>query len=100
MTTGVGPARVMLVEHHPALRDGVLALWNSQPDIEVVGGLAASQPEAFSRLQSHAPGVIIVDARLPVLRVLISQIRSANSRARIISLVEYEWDGDGLSDTP
>jgi DNA-binding NarL/FixJ family response regulator len=90
----------MLVEHHPALRDGVLALLNSQPDIEVVGGLAASQPDAFSHFQRHAPDVTIVDAGLPGVTVLISQIRSANSRARIISLVDYEWDGDGLSDTP
>jgi DNA-binding NarL/FixJ family response regulator len=85
--------RVMPVEHHPTLREGLLALLNSQPDIEVVSAPANAR-EALADFRRLAPDVIVVDASLAGVEELVSQIRAAQTNVRIITVVDYDWDGE------
>jgi RNA polymerase sigma factor (sigma-70 family) len=55
--------RVLIVEDHQVVADGLAALLNDQPDIAVVG-YAASVADAVIRAQELAPEVVLVDFRL------------------------------------
>ncbi|HSS93983.1 MAG TPA: response regulator transcription factor [Candidatus Dormibacteraeota bacterium] len=55
--------RVLIVEDHQVVADGLAALLNDQPDITVVG-YAASVADAVIRAQELAPEVVLVDFRL------------------------------------
>jgi DNA-binding NarL/FixJ family response regulator len=58
-----GPIRVMIVEDHQVVAEGLAALLNDQPDMTVVGK-AASVVESIARAQEITPGVVLVDFRL------------------------------------
>ena len=62
--TGAGTIRVMIVEDHQIVTEGLVALLNGQPDIEVVG-TAGSVAESVPRAQELAPDVLLLDFRLP-----------------------------------
>jgi two-component system response regulator DevR len=55
--------RVLIVEDHQVVADGLAALLNDQPDITVVG-YAASVADAVIRAQELAPEIVLVDFRL------------------------------------
>lgn len=56
--------RVLLVDDHPMVRDGLGALLNDQPDIEVVGE-AASGEEALIEVARLQPDLVIMDVSMP-----------------------------------
>jgi two-component system invasion response regulator UvrY len=56
--------RVLLVDDHPMVRNGLAALLNDQPDIEVVGE-AASGEEALIDVARLQPDLVIMDASMP-----------------------------------
>jgi two-component system, NarL family, response regulator DevR len=62
--TGAGTIRVMIVEDHRIVSEGLEALLNSQPDMEVVGS-ASSVAESVPRAKELAPDVVLLDFRLP-----------------------------------
>ena len=55
--------RVLIVEDHQVVADGLSALLNDQPDMKVVGS-AASVVDAVARVQELKPEVVLVDFRL------------------------------------
>lgn len=55
--------RVLVVDDHPVFRDGLAALLNSLPDMEVTG-VAADGPEALSFLSAEAVDVVLMDLNL------------------------------------
>jgi DNA-binding NarL/FixJ family response regulator len=57
------PIRVLIVEDHQVVADGLAALLNSQPDMTVVG-TAASVHESVARAADSRPDVVLVDFRL------------------------------------
>jgi DNA-binding NarL/FixJ family response regulator len=61
---GHGQIRVMIVEDHVIVSEGLSALLNDQPDITVIGS-AASVAESVSNAESLLPDVLLVDFRLP-----------------------------------
>lgn len=89
------PIRVLVVEDHHIVRQGLVALLNVAEGLEVVGE-AADGVEAISQFQSHHPDVTLLDLRLP--RVggvdVIQRIRAEVPQARIIVLTTYEGDED------
>ena len=85
--------RVMSVDDHPLLREGISKIINDQPDMEVVA-VAASGAEAIQRFREHQPDVTLLDLRLPDMHGLdvLMTIRSEFHGARIVMLTTAEGD--------
>lgn len=87
------PIRVLIVDDHPVVRQGLQSLLSNYPDIQVAGeadtGLRALEEAA--RLQ---PDVVLLDIRLPGANGIdvTRQLRRQNPQARIIILTAYEDD--------
>lgn len=60
----MAPIRVLLVDDHDVVRQGLRAIISSQPDIEVVGE-AATGEEGLRRVGFDQPHVVVLDVRLP-----------------------------------
>jgi DNA-binding NarL/FixJ family response regulator len=58
--------RLLVVDDQAMVREGFAALLNAQPDIEVVG-TAENGREAIAAVGEHAPDVVLMDVRMPVL---------------------------------
>lgn len=85
--------RVMSVEDHPLLREGIAAIINNQPDMSLVGA-ASSGKEAIQAFRTLKPDVTLMDLSLPDLNgieVMIA-IRAEFADARIIMLTTFEGD--------
>ncbi len=60
------PIRVMLVDDHDIVRNGIKSLLEVQPDIEVIAE-ASNGAEAISRAQETHPDVAVIDITMPVM---------------------------------
>lgn len=87
------PIRVMTVDDHPALRDGVATMLEHEADITVVAE-AANGAEAVERFEQSRPDVTLLDLQMPVMDGLeaITRIRAMAPAARIIVLTTYTGD--------
>jgi DNA-binding NarL/FixJ family response regulator len=87
--------RVLCVDDHPVVRDGVAALINLQPDMMLVGA-AATGREALERFFALNPDVALLDLQLPDMSGfdLIKKIKDKSPNARIIVLSSHEGDVD------
>lgn len=56
--------RVLSVDDHPLMREGISKIIDSQPDMAVVAG-AATGGDAIEQFRQHKPNVILLDIRLP-----------------------------------
>src|ERR1700716_1926208 len=85
--------RVLSVDDHPLLREGIAAIINSQPDMLLVAQ-AATGTEAIQKFREHRPDVTLMDLRLPDLSGIDAMIaiRTEFSDARIIMLTTFEGD--------
>ena len=87
--------RVFSVDDHPLLREGIAAIINNQPDMELAAA-AATGREAIQQFRHEQPDVTLMDLRLPDMSgidVLIA-IRAEFPEARIIMLTTFEGDVD------
>lgn len=87
--------RVFSVDDHPMLREGVAAIINNQPDMEMVAQ-AATGGEAIQMFRQHQPDVTLMDLRLPDMTGIDATIaiRTEFPEARIIMLTTFEGDVD------
>lgn len=60
------PIRVVLVEDHPLLREGLAALLREDPDIAIVG-MAANGQEALDTIPVLNPDLVLMDINMPVM---------------------------------
>jgi DNA-binding NarL/FixJ family response regulator len=83
--------RVLVVDDHAILREGVRALLQLQPDIDVVGEAddGAKAIEAVSRLD---PDVVLMDIAMPGLGGIEAtiELKKLGKRARVLILSQYE----------
>ncbi len=87
--------RVLCVDDHVVVRDGLSAIINRHPDMNVVA-VAGSAGEAIDQYERHHPDVTLMDLRLPDASGFeaIHRIRRLDPRARIVVLTMYEGDVD------
>jgi DNA-binding NarL/FixJ family response regulator len=87
--------RVLCVDDHPIVREGLTAIINLQPDM-TVAGTAATGGEALTRFVELSPDVALVDLQLPDMSgiALIRKIKEHAANARIVVLSSFEGDVD------
>jgi DNA-binding NarL/FixJ family response regulator len=87
--------RILFVDDHPVVRDGLEAIINLQPDM-VSAGAAATGAEALEQFLKLQPDVTLVDLQLPDMSGfdLIKRIRDKSPNARIVVLSSHEGDVD------
>jgi DNA-binding NarL/FixJ family response regulator len=85
--------RVLTVDDHALLREGIAAVVNDQADMELVAQAATGQ-EAIQQFRKHRPDVTLMDIRMPGLSGIdaIIAIRNEFVDARLIILTTFEGD--------
>jgi len=85
--------RVMSVDDHPLLRQGLAAIINLENDMTLVAE-AASGAEAIEAHRAHSPDVTLMDLRLPDMSGVdcLSAIRLVSPTARVVMFSTYEGD--------
>ncbi|MEV4108522.1 response regulator transcription factor [Nonomuraea sp. NPDC049695] len=86
--------RVLIVDDHPVVREGLRGMLQAEPDIEVVGE-AGSADEAVAVVPRLRPDVILMDLRMPGGDG-VSAIGRLGSDRRVVVLTTYEDDGEIL----
>jgi DNA-binding NarL/FixJ family response regulator len=92
------PIRVMIVDDHPVVRNGLIGMFEGEAGFEVVGD-AGNGAEAVRRAGALAPDVVLMDLRMPEMDgvTAISALAAAGCPARVLVLTTYDTDSDVLS---
>lgn len=90
--------RVIVVDDHPVVRDGVAAMLSSVPDLEVVGQ-AGSGPEAVRLTVELDPDVVVMDLRMPGGGgvAAVQEMTRLGLRAAVLVLTTYDTDSDTVA---
>src|ERR1700692_3560542 len=93
MSSNPKPIRILTVDDHPLLREGIAALVNAESDMKLVAEASNGQ-EAIEQFRLHRPDVTLMDLQMPALNGIeaIIGIRSEFPSARIIVLTTYAGD--------
>ena len=93
MSSKPKPIRVLVVDDHPLLREGIAALIINQPDIKLVAE-ASNGREAIELFRSQRPDVTLMDLQMPDMGGVdaIIAIRGEFPEARIVVLTTYVGD--------
>jgi two-component system NarL family response regulator len=90
-----GQIKLLIVEDHHIVRQGLIALLNTVPDMEVVAE-ASDGNVGVDLFRKHQPDVTLMDLRLPNLggAAAVAKIRAEFPAARIIVLTTFDGDED------
>ena len=90
-----GRIRILCVDDHPIVRNGIAMIIGLQPDMELVASVGTGE-EAVDEFRRHRPDVTLMDLRLPAMSGLeaIQHIRREQSDARVVVLTMYDGDED------
>jgi DNA-binding NarL/FixJ family response regulator len=89
--------RILTVDDHALLREGIAALVNAEPDMKLVAE-ACTGREAIEKFRLHHPDVTLMDLQMPDINGIeaIKQIQREFPNARIIVLTTYTGDVQAL----
>ena len=93
MSTGPSVIRILTVDDHPMLREGIAALVASQPDMKLVAE-ASTGREAVEQFRKHKPDLTLMDLQMPEMDGIeaMAAICGEFPEARIIVLTTYKGD--------
>ena len=97
MSSDANAIRILVVDDHPVVQEGVDALVRRQADIHIVAQ-ASNGREAIEQFRAHRPDVTLMDLQMPVMGGLDALIvlRGEFPEARIIVLTTYTGDAQVL----
>jgi DNA-binding NarL/FixJ family response regulator len=97
MATNPNPIRILAVDDHPVLRQGIAGLVADQSDMSLVAE-ASNGREAIQQFRAHHPDVTLMDLQMPEMNGLDAMIAIRNEfpEARIIVLTTYTGDVQAL----
>lgn len=95
--TATRQIRILTVDDHPMLREGVAAVIEAQPDMVLVAE-ATNGRDAIETFRAHRPDVTLMDLQMPDMNGIdaINAIRSEFPNARIVVLTTYKGDVQAL----
>jgi DNA-binding NarL/FixJ family response regulator len=99
VATGTRPSiRILTVDDHAMLREGIAAVVEGQPDMQIVGE-ASNGVEAVERFSELKPDVTLMDLQMPEMNGIdaLRAIRAKHPDARVIILTTYKGDAQALA---
>jgi len=95
ITKKASPIRILIADDHYIVRMGLIAMINSEPDMEVVAE-ATDGSQAIALFTRLNPDLALMDSRMPVKSGIEAtvEIRKHNSAARILMLTALDGDED------
>jgi DNA-binding NarL/FixJ family response regulator len=95
--SGLRKIRILVVDDHPFLREGIVGAINSQSDMILIGEASNGQ-EAIEQFRLHRPDVTLMDLQMPTVNGTdaIIAIRDEFPAARIVVLTAYKGDVQAL----
>jgi len=93
MSVGNSPIRILAVDDHPLVRQGIAGLVGVQPDMTLVAE-ASTGREAIQQFRTHHPDITLMDLQMPEMNGVdaLIAIRNEFHEARIIVLTTYVGD--------
>ena len=87
--------RILSVDDHPAFREGLIAILNTQPDMRLVAQASTVQ-QGIAAYKEHLPDVTLMDVRLPDGSGIeaLEKIRAAHPGARVLMLSTFQGDAN------
>jgi DNA-binding NarL/FixJ family response regulator len=85
--------KILIVDDHPLLREGIAAVLEGQTDLQLVGE-AANGREALESFRACRPDVVLMDLQMPEMGGIeaITAIRDEFPEARVVVLTTYKGD--------